>query len=436
MMESSNNKHKFKLTNESKQLLTELLLYLKTIKFDFKAFKSIVDFFDPDTDLAMFDTMINKMKIDHDKGNHDIKAKSIHKLKKAIDNINIDEYQGAIENNTSYDYIVDSTAKLFVIDSDAAARIMNYGFLPLDVLISLQQMRIFNLYNYTSSSGHQIQIYGPDISQSNINDIINLTTLSIQVMTRFANIMSLSFKVPKINIFMTNAKKQFTDNEFSITHINSAEYHPHGNNLNIFRQEELFKLLLHELGHCIKVEGRFRDVYDPKSSGSLAFNKKWAVKASDERYAPSNLSETIVEVFAEILNIYVCGKIYNNLDSFKEFVYIELLFGMFQTAHILKISGFNSMGEFINPKNVFISQSTSAVQYHIFKSILMLNFGKFVDVYDNNDMLGIYDMIYDFVVKDQIYNDLIGLMIDGYDKLDHNSILCKTGRMSLLELSF
>ena len=134
---------------------------------------------------------------------------------------------------------------------------------------------------------------------------------------------------------------------------------------------------------------------------------------------------------AQFINVAVTSELCN--IDFNKLWNTEIRFGLYQSAKILYISGFKNNREFVtNSSNNYINESTSVAEYHIFKTILMLNFNKFMDLYKKGSVKDILDLVYDYSLNNKYYNEIINKMIKSFDKND-SSYIYKTGRMSIVE---
>ncbi|QKF94823.1 hypothetical protein QKU48_gp1365 [Fadolivirus algeromassiliense] len=280
-------------------------------------------------------------------------------------------------------------------------------------------------YTEYESDGTKITIFNR-VGRDN-TELINNIHLYTKIIKKTANHLNLTFSTPNIILLLSNAKKTFELNNgvFTIDNVNSAEYAPFNNQLSIYRKEEFLKLLLHELSHRAVLERNIDDLVTKQ------WSKCWAV----ERNGSLLLRETIVETFAQFMNICILSYICNNKfkETFNILWKMELLFGLYQTAKILYMSGINSNKEFTsNQTSNKVRAMTSVVEYHIFKTILMLNFNEFY-LYYTTDMGKLLDLIYDFSVNNESYNKIVDGLIEDFKNADQESTLYRTGRMSIIE---
>ena len=160
-------------------------------------------------------------------------------------------------------------------------------------------------------------------------------------------------------------------------------------NIVVYRKEEWFKTLIHELCHNFNLD------FD---SSKISFRTFF----QDTFYIDSSflLSESFSEYWARTIN---CGIIaYLNvpnitLEEFKPIynlnINIETLFSMHQAIHLLDIFGL-TYEQIIDPSlkastSILYRENTNAFVYYIVTSIFMYNFDKTIQWFTNNE----FDML-------------------------------------------
>lgn len=363
-----------------------------------------------------------------------VKYKEIHKnntiVPHVIKNIDINEFRdveskGNIEINNYLEKQINNFKKINNKNNEEV--FLPVGFIGSGVIEDLKKDPN-KLSKYTEYQINNIKVTIFNRVDKDNSELIKNVDLYMKIINKVANHFNLKFIYPNIILLLSDAKKTFEleNNIFTINNVNSAEYNPLTNQLSIYRQEEFLKLLLHELSHRALLEQNI-DNY---------ITKEWENKWNIDRNGSLLVRETLVETFAQFMNICITSYICNN-NKFNETFNIlwksELLFGLYQTAKILYLSGFRSNKEFTNKQsNNKIKAMTSVVEYHIFKTILMLNFNEFYLYYRSN-MEKILELIYTFSVNNEIYNNIIDGIINDLDKVNKESRLYKTGRMSIVE---
>jgi len=215
---------------------------------------------------------------------------------------------------------------------------------------SYERLRIETIYNYARSS--LLAIYFLTIQNKPCNKTID------------------------IFIYLTPFKKKAPssyDNILGSDEINTG-YSSVGckndSQIIIYRKEEWFKVLIHELLHNLYLDLATSNI--DESSKELYKLFKLNIKY--------NINETYVETWARIINIVITSKIksynYNKYsETFKHLLNQEILFSLQQATTILKFVNYN-----FNYK-----ENTSAYAYYVFTSALLYNYIDFLDwSYSNN----------------------------------------------------
>ena len=231
--------------------------------------------------------------------------------------------------------------------------------------------------------------------------------------------------INKINITIYDTpfeKKLNNSTTFTPKHINSGYSIPYSKQIIIYRNEELFKVLVHELLHIFQFNiqedndncGIFCDLYSIKSESLL-------------------VNEAIVELYALIYNcILLSLKIYKkiNINKIIDMLNIELDFNLYQTSKILYFNNFNNIESFLSKStNKFISQvNTNIISYIIIKTLILFNINKLhnYNILDNRKLI---EKIIIKFFKDIKYQTIINSNINNiikYGYIDDNL------RMSLL----
>jgi hypothetical protein len=144
----------------------------------------------------------------------------------------------------------------------------------------------------------------------------------------------------------------------------------------IFREEEINKLIIHELIHYCHLD--FRNVDFPYID-SYNINPNTEIR----------LNESYTEVMANLINCICCSYEYQNRENkelYTLFLNYEIKYSIYQCAKILKIYGFKNYEEFNRPydgQNKF-KQQTSVFSYFLVKTALLANldqFSQFLNTY-------------------------------------------------------
>ena len=162
--------------------------------------------------------------------------------------------------------------------------------------------------------------------------------------------------------------------------------------IHLYREEEWFKVLIHETFHCLGLDFSGEDSAYCNSEMTKIFPVK-----SDVR-----LSETYCEMWAEIINVLyyiyffnkqknkgmIEPKIRNNpvfVKQLTEHLYNEQLFSCFQAVKVLnffnlKYSELHNKTDLAQIKrNSHYKEETHILSYYIIKSIMMFNINKYIE---------------------------------------------------------
>lgn len=296
-----------------------------------------------------------------------------------------------------------------------------FSFIGSDVVEDLQK-------EGASKELYEIDLDGTTLVLPVMNDeLVKEVEMHKQIVSSIADHFGLTFEEPNVVLLMSDAKKFFpsSDKVFTARSVNSAEFDPTINHLSIFRREELSKLLFHELIHRANLEHRVKGHQDVINR----WGRKWAINRIDD--GDIMFTESFVEVMAQFINIVTISEMCD--ADFDDLWKNELMFGIYQTAKILYLSGFKTNRDFVTrATEKRVNESTSAAEYHIFKTILMLNFNEFMRLYRGGSIKDLLEMVYDFALNNGDYNEMVDSLILSFDKTN-GSDLFRTGRMSIVE---
>ena len=225
-------------------------------------------------------------------------------------------------------------------------------------------------------------------SSDRTNEFHQISKLGDKIIQRllFFNEFLGTDKLPtKIIIFLTNQEKEIDDvlehkAHFRSLNVNSAV--TNGQDIIIYRKQELLKSVFHELIHFHQLD--FRTIPPNSEKVIMDYLKKTHNIAENNEYL---LYECITESLANILNnIYSTNT--QNLKHFKNHFIDELLFSTFQVTKILRICKYTSWEEFAllesdsnlkpqhNPAKQFI-QDSCVFSYYILKLYILLNINEY-----------------------------------------------------------
>lgn len=219
-------------------------------------------------------------------------------------------------------------------------------------------------------------------------DTLDKIVRTILLLPKF-NISRIADTPVKVNLYLSSIKKRCLNKKTKIlgsNNINSGvTVFKYNESLpiitTVYRSEEMYKLIIHELIHNYKYDFAF-----------MEFNLKLSDFINISRDTKLTVNESYTEVVALLLNTMVESfnfKEVGNYDLFKVMLNYEAQFSLLQCARILKFYGFTSVEDFFQKydnKNRF-RQNTNVFSYFFIKTALLVNTGallNFFERYTNN----------------------------------------------------
>jgi len=248
-----------------------------------------------------------------------------------------------------------------------------------------------------------------------------------------------------ITLFFHDDVKQITQKYETLgpKHVNTAVTYACAKNGEIFvyRKEEWFKVLAHELMHSLCLDFSGLNIKNLKDN----FKKLFKVKSDYE------ISESYAEFWATVINtLFLAYDITKSYKSFKENVTmmldIEKTFSLYQCTKILKYMKIDNYEIFLSNKQSHLyEEKTNVFAYYFVKTILLYNYDEFMAFCHSNNppenpilffkSPGNLNAFFNFILKnyngEELMNDFRALELI-YDDVK-NADLKKTMRMSLFE---
>ncbi len=193
----------------------------------------------------------------------------------------------------------------------------------------------------------------------------------------------MNLKTLKITLFFNNSDKKLTKKYeiLSPKHINTAVTYACATNGEIFlyRNEEWFKVLAHELMHSLCLDFSGLNIKDLKDS----FKKLFKLNSTYE------ISESYAEFWATVINVlFLSYDITSSYKSFKENVAmmldIEKIFSLYQVTKILKYMKIDSYENLIDRSHLY-EEKTNVFAYYIVKTILLYHYDDFLSFCHENN---------------------------------------------------
>ena len=266
----------------------------------------------------------------------------------------------------------------------------------------------------------------------------------------------------KFKSWLSSINKELPNNKSTIIgpkNVNTGStYRGNCNTINIWRKEEIKKVLIHEMGHGMEIEfgPPFQNLEQENNYNQIiifllnvfnidkkteiriyeAYNEIWALIA--------NTVFSAIET--EIINID------NIKKKFIEYLQIEINFSLFQCAKIIDYFDFNNFNDFFSIKGFSnqergkskYKQSSSILSYYIIKSALLYNINDFMffcfknnrdhfKIKFNNNSLNNFKKLIQNCLTDQKYINHINNILLKIKKIKKNKIY-NSLRMSLIEI--
>jgi hypothetical protein len=303
----------------------------------------------------------------------------------------------------------------------------NNNFMPLSIQHYVESTQLdhftINIYNEMTNGHHKINIFAPTIKDYDIDEITQKISLIFHIMHRLSSkIKDRIMNNITCTIILTPITKSLTLDDSGIytsENVNSACCMP-GEYIYIWRTEEIYKVIIHELVHYYKLD---IDIFinDTINFGLLKYSDK---------YFTEHQPELFTESLALLINSIIISTKYNT--KLEDILLYEINFSYFQ---ILKI-----INQIKNNTNYQLKQLTSIRAYYIFKLLALYNMKNFIDITNllflkPMKKTGISLKLIETINKNhQILSKYIINDLNNYKENEKNKKIYDTGRMSIFEL--
>lgn len=279
------------------------------------------------------------------------------------------------------------------------------------------------------------------ISKSTLNRHCKRIFMWLYVCSHFAP-LKCSQKV-QINIFFTNKTKLLPETRSPLkqNHANTAFTTSCSveTEINIFREEEWFKVLIHETFHCFGLDFSEMDKTRTNAQILTMFHVQ-----SDVR-----LFETYCEVWAETINVmFISFFSTRNLDISKmltkteKMLYYERKFSLLQCAKILHHFDLTYQQLCKNSKqNHKYKEETQILSYYVLKAVYLFYVSDFIDwcLLSNGKTLNFYKRVetiesYVHFMREHYQRPEFLKAMKSMENIKLTSSLAKTMRMTVFEL--
>ena len=292
-----------------------------------------------------------------------------------VNNIKLNKYSDQYINN----YIENNYKTIIYLINDDQSYKMNIPkflfsyFVPYDIFLDITLS--MNYYEHIiikyKNSVLNFKFYYKKNLYSNITYIKSLcfiyTLFFIEYFNKTANIT--------INIFLSNIKKILPINSKILkpNNINSGFTNVNHKLICIFRYEELYKVILHEMIHVLNLD------LDINKSNRL--NKlikcNFNINNLNSNY---NFFESYTETIANLFNFSIKSIIFNK--NINKLFYKEIKFSITQLRKLCKFYNIKNINDlytenkcFKNPQN---KEDTSVLAYFFFKTALLVDINFFI----------------------------------------------------------
>jgi len=305
----------------------------------------------------------------------------------------------------------------------------NNSFVPLDVLHHAEsEDLIYELHQSEKVTIHLFKIEGKESPD------LNLITRIIS----FIWFISKSIINVDLTIFYGKQQKRLGN---SITlcpdNINSGSTYP-GRSITLWREEEFYKVLIHELVHYVKFD--FYSSSEVFKSANKILKKHISINGDDSN------NESYTEIMAITLHTIVMSQMLN--QSFTKLLKYEIYHSLFQLAKIINHFGGDTCDQLFkqHSDHITINQTTNVTSYFIVKTfnliiyIMFLNFWNKHGYFINNKTMLTYLVLYEesMTALGKIkYANIINKMIDylkNQSEEQKKDFVYKTMRMSCLQI--
>lgn len=266
---------------------------------------------------------------------------------------------------------------------------------------------------------------------------VSLTVYSLNkeegLLLKIANLVSFVYSLDRvdiqylsIDIYLVDQNKMIPslNQNFTRNEINSG-YCILGKTpkIVIYRKEEVFKVLIHELIHAFQY-----DNYQDNTKIIKHYQDKYNI--SSEKI---NSNEAYTELWANIINCYLISKNIgrNRYNLFLILLAMEREFSYFQAEKVIYLSKLNYDS---NKKSIDINSDTNVLAYFIIRAELYKGLNKFLKFCKNHNQNYIKIEKEDLWLNHLRKNELILRKNRRFNNINKNSYFFTTMRMSLNEI--
>jgi hypothetical protein len=290
-----------------------------------------------------------------------------------IRNTNQSSIRGAIDDFSKVS-LVDDNFEEFVKMITVASDFMSFDIF-VEILGKLCNEKIYsNIFNYNG-----IEVCLNTIGDWNTKKCYRLCLRNLFLIVILNNDGVVSngkiVNSCELNLFLSDKKKYFPDRGKIIKsdYVNSAVCYPFQNRICIYREEEILKVLIHEICHFTNVDQLGLKIVHPHLQ--IQRLNHYGEEEKDD------INRRKYESFAEIVAIIISSIL--SKGSIKEQLEEEMDFSSKQSSNILLHNGFRNVEELFQNGGVKVKEMTNSVAYHIIKSIYLHNLDSIMELLVN-----------------------------------------------------
>jgi len=326
-------------------------------------------------------------------------------------------------------YIVDLLDYMF--SNDPLCEILyDNPFMPINIQYDAENHDLVH-DEYISKDGSQIHLY------TYLNDKHNIDVhLIFNMINTLKNIVETKRPV-KLIIFNSELKKQLDEIKCDCKHLSPVNINT-GSTLKtqyikIWRNEEIYKVLIHELVHYYNIDMNFSRSHVKDCDDEI--KNIFSIEPNSVDY----VNESYTEIVAMMIHTSYISYI-TKIDLYL-LLWLELSFTMIQVAKIISYYDLKKsecmIKETYGCNKKKISQSTSVLSYFIIKGCLFYEFTKILKFMDDDIIFNNRETYYAIIIKDALVNnkfhDTVNNNINFLIALPHSDIL-KSLRMSCVQI--
>lgn len=288
--------------------------------------------------------------------------------------------------------------------------VYNNNFISIDIQQIIETNDIF--YKEIQLNKNKICIYELD---KKVN--LELVFFIINFMENLAKKFNIKYNPIDLTLLLTSQKKLITNDRFlGPENINSGSTY-FNENVFIWRIEEIYKVLIHELIHFFGFDYKLF-----MNSLSTNHENKHCINGEDRE------NEAYTESFALITHTFILSK-FLKLSFFDLFNY-EINFSLYQCKKILDFFKIEDIKDIIFNKECLnpIYQKTAVFSYFFIKTSLILNLKNIMDFILKNKNISEFHKLIEKSLESEVMYIINNIQIP-----DENNFFNNTMRMTCLE---